>query len=376
VQWAAAGRAARRTAPLRGELTAGTVEFLHGLADLATCGAVDEALTRLSTVDNRLRRATARTAGTVGLGSALVTVACGLCVWGCLAVGTAAVRAGQLPGVRLAVLVLTPIAVFEALSGVPAAAAQLSAARTALSRVFAVLDAPDPVPDPPRPRELPPLPATLRVSGVDARWRPDGPEVLRGVDLTLAPGERVAVIGPSGCGKTTLAALLVRFLDPAAGTVTLGGVDVRELAGDDLRRVVGLVDDAAYLFDTTIEENLRVGRRDATPAQLRGALRTVRLDGWVAGLPEGLATPVGEHGARLSGGQRRRLALARALLADFPILVLDEPTEHLDEATAEAITADLLDGTAGRTVLLITHRPFGLDRVDRVVHLGRVPVPC
>jgi ABC-type multidrug transport system fused ATPase/permease subunit len=266
--------------------------------------------------------------------------------------------------------------VFEALSGVPAAAAQLSAARGALSRVFAVLDRPDPVPDPDRPRATPSPPAALRVENASARWHPGGPDVLRGVDLALAPGERVAVVGPSGCGKSTLAALLVRFLDPSAGRVTLGGLDVRELAGDELRRVVGLVDDRAYLFDTTIEANLRVGRRDATPAELTRALRTVRLDGWVAALPCGLATPVGEHGARLSGGQRRRLALARALLADFPILVLDEPTEHLDEPTAEAITADLLDATAARTVLLITHRPFGLDRVDRVLDLGRVPVPC
>ncbi len=372
VQRAAAGRAARRTAPLRGELADGTVEFLHGLPDLVANGATGEALDRLSGTDARLRRATARTAGGTGLGAALVATASGLCVWACLVLGTRAVHGGQLPGVRLAVLVLTPLAVFEVLAGVPGAAAQLAAGRAALARVFAVLDRPDPVPAPEHPREVPAPPSTLRLEAVTARWRPDGPDVLRGVDLSLAPGERVAVVGPSGSGKSTLAALLVRFLDPVAGAVTLGGVDLRDLAPEQLRRTVGLVDDRAHLFDTTIEENLRVGAREATPDQLWAALSTARLDGWVAGLPRGLATPVGEHGARLSGGQRRRLALARALLADFPVLVLDEPTEHLDEQTAAAITEDLLDATGGRTVLLITHRPFGLDRVDRVVSLAPV----
>jgi ABC-type bacteriocin/lantibiotic exporter with double-glycine peptidase domain len=151
--------------------------------------------------------------------------------------------------------------------------------------------------------------------------------------------------------------------------VTLDGVDLRELTGERVRQTVGLVGDDAYLFDTTIEENLRVGRRDATREQLRAALAGARLLDWVDALPRGLTTPVGEHGARLSGGQRRRLALARALLADFPVLVLDEPTEHLDEPTARALTDDLLDAASGRTVVLITHRPYGLDRVDRVVRL-------
>jgi ABC-type transport system involved in cytochrome bd biosynthesis fused ATPase/permease subunit len=142
-----------------------------------------------------------------------------------------------------------------------------------------------------------------------------------------------------------------------------------------VRTVVTLAADDAWLFDATIEANLRVGKPDASPADLRAALAAARLLDWVDGLPDGLATPVGEHGARLSGGQRRRLALARALLADPPVLVLDEPTEHLDEATADAVTDDLLAATKGRTVLLITHRRYGLDRVDRVVELARAEGP-
>ncbi|WP_327002172.1 ATP-binding cassette domain-containing protein [Dactylosporangium sp. NBC_01737] len=189
------------------------------------------------------------------------------------------------------------------------------------------------------------------------------------MSLTLRPGRRVALVGPSGAGKTTVAALLVRWLDPAAGRVTLNGVDVRDLRGDELRTVVGYLGDDAYLFDSTLEANLRIGRPDATTGQLEQALAAARLLDWVRTLPAGLATPVGEHGVALSGGQRRRLALARALLADFPVLVLDEPTEHLDDVTAAELIRDLLAAAGDRAVLLITHRTDVLGDVDEVVTL-------
>ena len=320
--------------------------------------------------DQRLRQTAARASTSVGLASALVAVTTGSCVWAALALGTPAVRAGTLDGVLLAVVVLTPLAVFDAVSALPAAAAQLGAARSALRRVFALMDRPVPVVESPAPAPPPPPPYHLRLEEVTARWADDAADAITAVDLDLAPGRRVALVGPSGCGKTTVAALLVRFLDPARGRVTLNGVDLRELAIDDVRRVVGLVAEDAHVFDTTIEENLRVGRPAATVAQMRAALAAARLLDWVDGLPTGLKTAVGEHGDRLSGGQRRRLVLARALLADFPVLILDEPTEHLEDETAAAITADLLAATPGRTVLLITHRPHGLDAVDEVVHLA------
>jgi ABC-type transport system involved in cytochrome bd biosynthesis fused ATPase/permease subunit len=229
------------------------------------------------------------------------------------------------------------------------------------------MDHPDPVPEPATPARLPDGPYELRVRNVTARWDPAQPPVFAGVNLDLPPGRRVALVGPSGCGKTTLAHLLVRFLDPETGDVTLNGVSLRCLDSDELRRVVVLMDERVHCFDTTIEANLRVGRRDATDLELWQALAQARCDDWVRSLPRGLDTEVGEHGARLSGGQRRRLGLARVLLTGAPILVLDEPTEHLDDETAAVLTADLLDATAGRTVLLITHRPFGLSDVDDVV---------
>ena len=177
------------------------------------------------------------------------------------------------------------------------------------------------------------------------------------------------MVGPSGCGKTTLAMVLLRFLDPAAGTVTLGGTDIMALESDTVRRVIGLCAQDAHIFDSTLEANLRLARPDATMDELRDALRRARLLDWVDSLPCGLATPVGEHGARLSGGQRQRLALARVLLADFPVVILDEPAEHLDDDTARDLTRDLLAATEGRTRLLITHRPVGAAEVDQIARL-------
>ena len=164
--------------------------------------------------------------------------------------------------------------------------------------------------------------------------------------------------------------VLLRFLDPAAGTVTVGGTDIMALESDTVRRIVGLCAQDAHIFDSTLEANLRLARPDASPGELRDALRRVRLLDWVDSLPSGLATPVGEHGAQLSGGQRQRLALARVLLADFPVVVLDEPAEHLDDDTARELTRDLLTATEGRTRLLITHRPVDAAEVDQIVRLG------
>ena len=224
------------------------------------------------------------------------------------------------------------------------------------------------------PKPLPPAPYVLRARDVRAQWTPGGPYALDGVSLDLTPGRRCAVVGPSGSGKTTLAAVLLTSPRTGRRPGVPGRVDLRELAGDDVRRVVGRCDQDAYLFDTTIGENIRLARRDATEEEVREALRRARLLDWVDTLPQGLDTRVGEHGARVSGGQRQRIALARTLLADFPILILDEPTEHLDLATADALTADLLAATEGRTALLVTHRLAGLEAVEEIIVLvgGRV----
>lgn len=375
---ASAGRRAeRQLSSARGELSASVVELVHGTAELVASGTASRPLARLDAVDDRLRRSQQRVAGAAGIGSGLTTLVGGGTVLAAFAAGAQAVDRGQLDGVLLAVVVLTPLAAFELVTPLPMAAQLLTRVRESARRVFEVLDASPPVAEPTRPEVVPPWPQPLRLRGVAARWPGAADDALRDLDLELLPGTCTAVVGPSGSGKSTLAALLLRFIDPSAGAVTVGDVDVRRLAQDDVRRVVGTLAQQAHVFDTTVEENLRLVTRDATDEELWAALDSARLGDWVRSLPAGLATLVGEHGARMSGGQRQRLALARLLLADFPVVVLDEPGEHLDAGTADSLLADLLSATNERTTVVISHRLAGLSGADQVVVVdgGRV-VEC
>jgi ABC-type multidrug transport system fused ATPase/permease subunit len=204
---------------------------------------------------------------------------------------------------------------------------------------------------------------------VCARYPGEARPAIDDVSLRLAPGERVALLGPSGAGKTTIANLLLRFLDPEAGRVVLGGRDLRAYRQSDVRRVIAVAGQEAHLFSASVRDNVRLGRPQATENELEDALRRARIWDWIAGLPDGLDTFVGEEGRELSGGQRQRVVLARALLTGTPVLILDEPTAHLDAPTATALIGDVFAAAGDRTVLLITHRTEGLDLVDRVVSL-------
>ena len=358
---AVAGRTEARIAPIRGGLSAAALDLLQAGPELVVAGAADRELARVAGASAELARAEARSAAGAGIGALVASIASGAAVWLALVAGVAAVRSGTLGGVALAVVVLVPLAAHELVAGLAPAAQHLVRLRSMADRLGAVVDRPDPVADPPVPATPPAGPLGLRIRDLHARYRPDGPDVLTGVDLELGPGERALVTGPSGSGKSTLAAVLLRFLDPSGGSVELvgeaGAVDIRQLAGDDVRRLVGLCAQDAHLFDSTIAENIRLAKPGASNDELRAALAKARLIDWVDGLPDGIATFVGEGGALLSGGQRQRIELARSILADRPIVVFDEPTEHLDEATAAALTTDLLEASAGRTALFITHRP-------------------
>jgi len=266
-------------------------------------------------------------------------------------------------------LLFLAVASFEAVTALPGAARELSSTLASGRRVLELVGRTPPVHDPMTPLD-PPAGAAVALDGVTARYEPEAPPVLSDFDLQLDPGRRVALVGPSGAGKTTVTNLLLRFLDPVAGRVTLGGRDVRELHQQDVRRTFALAGQNAYVFNSTIRANLGLARPDATDAELEGVLRRARIDEWVASLPDGLDTLVGEEGSQLSGGQRQRLTVARALLSDAPVLILDEPTAHLDAETAEELVRDILAAADDRSVLLITHRPEGLDLVDEVVALS------
>ena len=368
-----AGRLARkagaRQAEARGELTSEIVDLLRAAPELVVYGAEDRMLERVRSADRALDRLARRDAVVGGLGEGLSILVAGLTVVGVLAVSVQAHAGGSLDRVLVAMLALLALASFEAVGGLPAAARELSGTLASGGRVLDLVDREPAIRDPATPLE-PPTGASIALERVTARYAPDEAAVLSDFDLRLEPGRRLALVGPSGAGKTTVTNLLLRFLDPSEGQVMLDG---RELGGyrqEDVRATYALAGQEAHVFDSSIRANLLLARPDATESDLRAALRRAHLDDWVASLPDGLDTLVGEDGNRLSGGQRQRLTIARALLSDAPVLVLDEPTAHLDRETAEAVVGDAFAAAGDRSVLLITHRAEGLDLVDEVVTLG------
>ena len=371
---AVARNAARAGAPARGRLTATVTDLLDGAAELHAFGAQDAALARAGAADAELTRLARRTAAASGLGTGLMSVVSGLTLWAVLLLGVAATGSGALTRVPLAVLTLTALAAFEAVTALPAAAVQLDQARVSAGRITAVTDTPDPVRDPGHPRPLPPGPFTITLRDATVRYQPDGPPALDRVSLDLPPGRRVALVGANGAGKSTVAAVLMRFCELSGGAALLNGHDLASYAADDVRTLIGGCPQDPHLFDATIGDNLRLARPGATDEDLEAAAARARLLAWIRSLPQGWDTPVGTHGAAVSGGERQRLALARAFLADPALLILDEPTAHLDPDSRQVLTADLLHATEGRAVLFITHEPDGLDQVDQIVVLehGRV----
>jgi ATP-binding cassette, subfamily C, bacterial CydC len=349
-------------AAARGHLTAELVETTRGASELAVYGREQERLASLAAADGALVRVARRAALVDGAADGLALLVTGATVAGVLAVAVSAHAAGELDRVLIALLALLALAAFEAVQPLAQSARELTETLAAGERILELTEREPQIADTAAPAPFPVGPFAVALEDVHAR-------VLDGVSLRLEPGRRVGLIGPSGVGKTTVADLLVRFLDPEAGRVTLNGRDIRAYRQEDVRRAIAVAGQDSHVFSTTIRANLRLARPDATDDELEDALRRARILGWVRGLPDGWDTLVGEEGRELSGGQRQRLVVARALLADAPVLVLDEPTAHLDTGTAERLIDDVLDAAAGRTVLLITHRPEGLDRMHEIVRL-------
>ncbi|MEZ0493719.1 thiol reductant ABC exporter subunit CydD [Kineococcus sp. TBRC 1896] len=357
-----------------GALSAATVEVLDAVEDLQTLPAAHaldtlrQRQSALTAAERRRARAAAATAGLTAAGAGLVALG--------TALAATRLDGPEAPAAWLAAAVLAGVVLLDATRALPDAARAAVRARRAREREAALLATPVPAAEPADPRPLPapvtaPRATVLRVRGLRADWdRTNATPCLDGVDLDLRTGEVVAVRGPSGSGKSTLAAVLQRFLDPVAGDVLLEGVDVRDLAGDDVRSVVGRVGDDEHVFATSVRQNLLLAAPGAGDEDLLAVLARVRLGEWLRALPRGLDTHVGDGGAPLSGGERRRLAMARALLADVRVLVLDEPSEGLDEETGRRLVTDLLGARSGCAVLLLAHREEGVDRADRVLDLS------
>ena len=365
--------AARRTADARGVVASEVVDLLEGAAELVAFDAMDAALLRVVAADKRLAALERRSAAGLALGSGLSVLAAGLGLWAAFLVGIPAVRSGALSGVLLAVVVLLAWASPDVVADLPAVGQHLSRARDSAHRMLHLVQLPIPVLDAVDPLPCPARPISVRLAEVSARYSADRPAALTGVDLELRPGSRIVVTGESGAGKSTLIAVLLRFLDVETGVMTIDGVDVRAMSSDDVRRVIGCCEQEPHLFDSTIRANVLVGLPGATEEQIRSAVSRAGLAPWIDSLPNGLDTKVGDGGAEVSGGERRRIAVARVFLADFPVLLLDEPTEGLDEFAASAMIAEILRPDDAHAVLLVTHRLAGTEAADEILTLSCAP---
>lgn len=367
-------RAGRREAPARGALAVRLNDLVAGAPELAVNGAGSRQEEAVMAAERDLARASRASAWTAGLTGGGVAAATGATVVVVLIVSGGAVGDGVIGGVLVAALALLALASFEGVAPLGGAGERLGPVLGASTRVGPLIDSPVIREAATKTVALPPRGSDLRGRAISVRYAPGRTRALDDLDVTVAPGRRVALVGASGSGKSTAAHVLAGLTLPEAGYVTYGGRDIRALDEGRLRERVRLLAQDAHLFATTIADNVRLGRPEATDAEVRGVLREVGLEEWIASLPEGADTPVGEDGVLLSGGQRQRLILARALISRAEILIFDEPTVHMDDGDAVRFIRDIDRVTGDAGVMVITHRLGGLESFDEIIVLdgGRV----
>ncbi|HNO38980.1 MAG TPA: thiol reductant ABC exporter subunit CydD, partial [Marmoricola sp.] len=369
--WLIARMAASRTEPIkvaaRAELSAAVVETLTHAPSLRLWNQEEVAVSAVDLLGRKAARASDQT--NVGLASAraLALVVGAMGAIGIAFGGATALVDNTLSAPMLALLIMIPIALVDVLSPL-ADAGSLSVHTTAARNRVSDLERAQPAVTDPSVSRGSTGPASIRLDEVGTGW--DQTTVINGLSLNIPPGRHLGVVGPSGCGKSTLAALLLRFLPTHSGSYLLGEQDVVDLTGDEVRRRIGLVDDDPHVFASNVAENIRLARPGATDAELVAALGAAHLNLWINELPAGLDTRIGEGGVQVSGGERARIGLARAILADPPVLVLDEPTAHLDTATAQGVTDDLLRASTTKSLVWITHTEVGLDQMDQVLEMN------
>ncbi len=362
VAGAASLNAGAQLAAASGGLRTASLDVFDGLREVRAYGAEGRMLALVQSREAALLQAQRGVARSAALAQA-----------GALACGQLALLAVLLlPAAQAAqfvTAVFLTLAAFEIVAGMPRAGVLAGSAAGAAARLLAIRDAPAAVEDPQAPVALPPGTA-IRFEGVGFRWQADRPAVLDGVTLDIPAGSRVAVLGPSGSGKSTLASLLLRVVAPGTGRILLGGVDLARLSAAEVRSRMAWLSQGTHLFSDTIRDNLRLALPEATDAEMWQALEQAQIAELVRTLPGGLDAWVGQGGTQVSGGQARRLELARALLSRAPILILDEPAIGLDAETERAFLATLNDVAPGRTVVLIVHRLIGVERLDRIYRIS------
>jgi len=369
----------RQIVAVRAQLNISLVDGIQGLADLQAFGQSNRQSEKIRAASQQLADSQTKIAHITGLQTALGLLLANAGMWTVLALGTPLVRSGRLEGYLLPVVVLAALASFEAVLPLPQAATYLETDLQAARRLFELVDAPAEITPPAEPR---PLPAQFNLAVQDLSFHyPDQDEisVLRDISFTLSPGKHLALVGPSGAGKTTLINLLLRFWEYQVGEILLDEHDLRAYDPAALRDSMAVVSQNTYLFTGTLRDNLELAQPRASDADIVEAAHKAQIHTFIQSLPQGYDTWIGEHGLRLSGGERQRLAIARALLKDAPLLILDEPTAHLDAQTEEQVLAAIRLAMAERTsasrsVLVATHRLVGMDWMDEILVIdgGRI----
>jgi thiol reductant ABC exporter CydC subunit len=357
----------------RSNLRRAAVEGIQGMPDLVSNNGAAGHIAAINALSKELSRSQQRLAWTGGLSSGLMILVSGLTLWLVLWAAIPMLNIGVFDGIALAVLVLVTIASFEAVNPLGQAAQQLESSLNAARRLFALVDAEPEITAPPDPCPLPEK-IDICMRGLSFRYLPALPYALEKIDLDLPAGKRLAVVGPSGAGKSTLAHSLLRLWDYSCGEISLSGCDLRRFDPQDIRRKISVVSQRSYLFSGTLRQNLLLAHPDASDAQLEHALNQAGLLEWVAQLPAGWETWIGERGMQVSGGERQRIALARCFLQNAPVLLLDEPAANLDAQSEQRLLESIFPLMHGRSVLWITHRLTGMEMVDEVVVLnaGRI----
>jgi ATP-binding cassette subfamily C protein CydC len=361
-------RRGRHQVQLAAQLAETAIDGVQGMPELLVFGAAQSHAERFAEMSRVFIGEKMALGQFAGLSQAIVLLGGNLALWGAVVLAIPLVRHGSLAPPELVMLALAAIAAFEAVSPLPAALLGLAGVQEAARRVFSLADA---RPPPPSHREDAVRLARCDIRVRNLRYRYDAAApALNGFDLDLPQGKRVAVVGPIGAGKSTLVMLLTGLIQADVGSITINGRSIADYDGETVRRCFAVAPQRPGLFSGTVRDILRLGRHDAGDAALWRALTLVGLDDFVAHLPEGLDTWLGEAGLTVSGGQTRRLSIARAILRNAQVLILDEPGEGLDTHSEHALLAEIAANLEGRSLVLITHRKAGLALVDDVVHIG------
>ncbi|AOZ72738.1 thiol reductant ABC exporter subunit CydC [Boudabousia tangfeifanii] len=352
------------------KLTASSIDLLENGAEIEVLGLTSKYSESLEHSEAQLLAARTKVAKRLALANAIDTLCLGLAILGTTVIGSWALANGQIAAVNLAVLVLTPMAAFEGTAMLAPAASQLVRSGAAAQALIGILDNPVDAPTKQLPEQVLP---SLEAKDLAIGWSADRP-IFTGLNLELKPGKSIAIIGRSGIGKTTLLLTLAGLIPPLSGRAQLSGIDSWQLSRHDASRIATLTAEDAHLFGTSVLENLRVARGDLSEAEALELLAQVQLGDWIASLPAGVHTKLANDGKTLSGGERRRLLVARALASNSPLLLLDEPAEHLDQLAARQLLDDLLKLTQSsenpRGLIIVTHNYDGLSAYDEILELS------